>query len=296
MVRQRVTRLANPRGRRRKSNSQVSRNRAGQFVKRRKASGVRRKIKTAVRNRKANAKRRARRSNPVLITLGAINPHAPKRRKAKVARRTRRKANSTTRRRRRRANPVAVAPRRRRRAVVRRRRRSNPVAHHVTRRRRRRATGYHRRRRNPSVFGRSVTSVGGVEAILGGLIGVTAAKILPTYIPASMLGSPIMRVLASGASAWAASLAIGKLRPGMSDAVMFGGLMQTASVALNLFIPSIGGQIGLSGYRNGMGDLVEGNFVVPQNPLRYIPAPLAPQAPQARVNMNGIARSFGSAF
>jgi hypothetical protein len=142
------------------------------------------------------------------------------------------------------------------------------------------------------VFGRSVTSIGAVEMIIGGLVGVTAAKILPTYIPAQFLGSPIMRILATGASAYVASMLFGKIRPGMADAVMFGGLMQTGSVALNTFLPSIGGQIGLAGGR-GMGDLVEGHFVVPQNPLRYMPAP-APA--QARVNMNGLARVYGQAF
>lgn len=299
MTRQRVTRLANPRKRtaRKRSapkrrNSKAVRNRKGQFVK---ASKVRKR--TVV-------KRRTRRANPVLITLGAVNPRPVKRRKTKVARRRRRNASTVTRRRRRRANPVAAAPRRRRRTarvVRRRRRRSNPVVV-VTRRRRRntyrarrRNTGHRRsyRRRNPSVFGRSVASVGAIEMVAGGLIGVTAAKLIPTYLPAQFLGTPVMRILATGASAWIASMAIGKVRPHMADAVFFGGLMQTFSVLLNTFLPSIGSQIGLNGYRGGMGDFVAGQFAVPQNPIVFPPPP--PPA-QARIPMNGLTRAFGNAY
>lgn len=287
MVKQRVTRLSNPRKRRKTSTAK--RNKSGQFVRRRKVNGSRRKVAARAKPRKRVT--RKRRSNPVLITLGAINPRPKKRGKTKMARRRRsRKANSTVvRRRRRRANPVSVAPRRRRR-YTRRRRVSNPVSRRRVHRRSRRV---HRRRRNPSVFGRSVASVGAVEMILGGLVGVTAAKIIPTYVPVQFLSSPILRILVTGASAWVASMLVGKVRPGMADAVMFGGLMQAGSVALNAFVPSIGGQIGLNGGR-GMGDLVEGHFVVPQNPLRYIPPTPAPA--QARVTVNGLSRAYGTAF
>lgn len=305
MTRQRVTRLANPRRktrtrsstprkratvRKRRRNGVGTRNRKGQFVK-----------ASKVRTRKA-VKRRTRRANPVLVTLGAVNPRPIKRRKTKVARRRRR--NSTvTRRRRRRANPVAAAPRRRRRtvrAVRRRRRRSNPVVV-VTRRRRRNTYRSHRRRngrrsyrrRNPSVFGRSVASVGAIEMVTGGLIGVAAAKLIPTYLPAQFLGTPVMRIIATGASAYVASMAVGKIRPHMADAVFFGGLMQTFSVLLNTFLPSIGSQIGLSGYGRDMGDFVAGQFAVPQNPIVF-PQPPAPA--QARIPMNGLSRAFGTAF
>jgi len=128
--------------------------------------------------------------------------------------------------------------------------------------------------------------------VVGGLVGVTAAKLIPTYLPAQFLGTPVMRIVATGASAWVASMAIGKLRPAMADAVFFGGLMQTFSVLLNTFLPSIGGQIGLSGYR-GMGDFVPGSFAVPQNPIVFPPPPMPVQA---RIPMNGLSRAFGSAF
>jgi hypothetical protein len=291
---QRVTRLANPRrkaARTRKRNSsgrRAARNRSGQFVKASKA-----------RKRPSPKRRRTRRANPVLLTLGAVNPRPAtrKRRTTKVARRRRRTASATPRRRRRRANPVA-APRRRRRTVAvrrRRRRRSNPVAL-VTRRRRRNYSRRRRsnprrysRRRNPSIAG----SLSLVEKGVGVLIGVTAAKLIPTYLPAQFISSPIMRIIATGASAYLASMLIGKVRHNMTDAVLLGGFAQTVSVALNTFLPSIGSQIGLSGYRGGMGDFVAGSFAVPQNPIVF-PAP--PMPAQARIPMNGLARSFGSAF
>lgn len=132
-----------------------------------------------------------------------------------------------------------------------------------------------------------------VEKGFGVLIGVTAAKMIPTFLPASFISSPIMRILATGASAYLASMLVGKVRANIQDAVLLGGFAQTVSVALNSFLPSIGSQIGLNGYRAGMGDFVAGSFAVPQNPIVF-PAP--PMPAQARIPMNGLARAFGSAF
>jgi hypothetical protein len=103
-----------------------------------------------------------------------------------------------------------------------------------------------------------------LKMIGGGLLGVTATKMIPSYIPSSLTSSfgsgGFMAVLISGASAWAAGFVAGKIDKELGEAVLFGGLMQTGSVALNTFLPSIGGQFSL-------GDLVNGNFVVPQNPI-----------------------------
>lgn len=127
----------------------------------------------------------------------------------------------------------------------------------------------------------------------GGIAGVVAAKFIPTMLPPSMVGmlggSQIGRVLITGGSAllagWAASKFVGAE---FGDGVLFGGLMQTASVALNTFLPSIYQQLGI-----GLGDLMPGQFAVPQNPIRAgIPAPPA----NARVTMNGLARAYGAAF
>jgi len=189
-------------------------------------------------------------------------------------------------------------PRRRRTAVAapRRRRRNASRVMVMAPRRHRRRTHVRGRRRNPAVvFGSSVFGRQGLTLIGGGLLGVAAAKFLPTLVPAAlqMGGSTIARVVITGASAWIASIAAGKI-PGMghqfADAVMFGGLMQTGSVALNALLPGfkIGGvPVALS----GMGELVPGQFGVPQNPLRLPAVPA-----QARVNMNGLARVYGTAF
>lgn len=196
-----------------------------------------------------------------------------------MARHRKRVRKNPSRRRHSRRNPtrvVIVAPRRSRRHSsgyqVRRR-------HNVSRR-------HGRRRRNPEFFGGRVASVGSIKVVLGGLVGVAAAKFLPTIVPASITGSSqIIRVVLTGASAYVASKAaeMFKLGPQTTSAVLFGGLMQTASVALNAFLPSIGRQIGLS----GLGEIVPGSFPVPQNPLRL---------PPPRVTTSGLNRAFGSAL
>jgi uncharacterized membrane protein YeaQ/YmgE (transglycosylase-associated protein family) len=99
----------------------------------------------------------------------------------------------------------------------------------------------------------------------GGLIGVTVTKLIPGYIKSSGLTSSLpqggfMNVIISGVSAWLAGFLIGKFDLELGQAAMFGGFMQTGSVALNTFLPSVGGQFSL-------GDLVDARFVVPQNPL-----------------------------
>jgi len=193
--------------------------------------------------------------------------------------------------------------------MVKRRRKSNPRRRVAARRRntavrsvtrsRRRASArrtIHRRRRNPgmpSFFG-GAGARGLGTTIAGGLIGVAAAKLIPGLIPANLL--PVsggwMKVVVTGVSAWAAGTAATKfVGSAFGGAVMFGGLMQTGSQALNLLLPDfrVGGiPLALS----GLGELMPGSYPVPQNPLR-LPAPVPTQA---RVTMNGLARSFGVAL
>lgn len=309
---QRVRRVANPK-RIRYSSKRVVRNAKGRFVK--KASAHRRRRATANPKRRRSTpvikrysvkvlkkelrrrgvksnpagthKRRKRytrtraksaarrRSNPILIELGAINP-----------RRSKSMAAHRKHRRRRRTNPVRAAVRRRRRtaavAAPRRRRRytrraSNPVTHH-TRHRRRRSVGVARRRnsrrrfsirRNPTLFGMS----GGKDllAMTGGvLVGVAATKYLPTILPASITslggGSPFVGVLITGAAAFAAGYAARRFGGNaFGDAVLLGGLAQAASQLLTIVAPpSLTNALALS----GMGDIMAGSFVVPQNPIK----------------------------
>ncbi len=303
----RIRKVANPHRRKVavKRRTRLARNASGQFLRRKKKAKratVKRKRKTVARRavrrnpvrrrrtvkavrrkvvrRKPVRKARKRRNPALLVTLGAVNPQ-PKR-KVKVARRTKKAKKNPVHRRRRSKNAtriVVMAPRRR--SSV-RRRRSNP----------KRRMSYRRARRNPSVFGSRLGSGQTFSMIMGGLIGVTAAKVIPTMLPTSLTASPIVRLLVTGASAWAASLAASKVFSGpFADAVFFGGLMQTGSIALNTFVPSIGSRVGLNG---GMGDLVPGTFSVPQNPIKgYVP-PAPPTT--ARTTMNGLNRAFSPAF
>lgn len=136
-------------------------------------------------------------------------------------------------------------------------------------RRRRRNRVHHRRRnssirrRNPMFGGRSTKSmlkIGG-----GVLLGVTITKMIPKYVPASISSSMgsggIMAVLISAVSAFIGGWAVSKVDPEVGEAVLWGGIAQTMSVALNAFLPTVSGTFSL-------GDLVSGNFVVPQNPIR----------------------------
>ncbi len=285
----RVRRLANPYRKRRTANPRRRKLTAKQKLhfgtKRQRAAA---KLALRGRRRVANPKRRKRTAavsrkrrtsrNPALVvTLGAVNPT---RRRNKMA--TRRKRKATPRRHRRitarAANPQPRVHRRRRVA------RRNPA------RRIRRA------RRNPvNIFGaRGSKDV--LSMVGGGLVGVAAAKLVPRFIPATLtagLGN-WGGLLLTGASAWAAGWAASRfVSPTFGSAVLFGGLMQTGSVALNMFVPGLGfGGVNLA--LSGMGDLVPGQFVVPQNPLRLPPPPAA--SPTPRVNMNGLSRVYGQAF
>jgi hypothetical protein len=257
-----------------------------------------------VRVHRAPVKRRTKRSNPALIvTLGAMNPHRKRRKpvaKAKSNTRRRRRHHVTNRRRTRRSNPKRVYVRRRHRNAVhhRRRRRSNPkvVVRYRTRRHNRKH--YNRRRRNPTLFGSSLTSKEGLMIIGGGLAGVAATKFIPALLPTSITSgiasSNLGKTVLTGVTAVAAGWLAGKWDKGFGNGVLFGGLMQTASVALNSFLPSVYQQLGLS-----LGDFLPGQFSVPQNPIRAGIAPppaAAPAGGQARINMNGLARAYGSAY
>src|ERR1700753_4358148 len=224
-----VRKLANPRkrnrrrkmrhGKRRMSPKQIrifgTKAQKAALKRKRKRNPAARKVNAP---RRVNRRRRTRRSNPALVvTLGAMHPRKKKRRNKPVAKRARnrlRVASNPRRRNRRRRNPVArkrVNRRRRRNASTRivvvapkrnRRRRRNP-ARRVNRRR----VNHHRRRRNPmpDLFGSPLFGKNAWEMVGGGLVGVTAAKFIPTLLPASITGgiagSNIGRTIMTGIAA-----------------------------------------------------------------------------------------------
>jgi hypothetical protein len=313
----RVTRIANPHRakrsyrrrrtakvapvkRKRRAKAKVYRAKSGRFTRRKTPQRVNRRTRRTTRA-KRSYRHRAKRRNPVLLELGALNPFKgfSKRRKS-VARKARRKYRRSSNPRRRRATARRVYHRtRRRRATNYRRRRRNPVAVAPIRRRRRhyrrsrnsRRMNYRRRRRNPALFGRS-----GMKDMLlmvgGGLVGVAATKYLPTLIPASMLSSfgtsSLVSVAITGAGAFVAGWLASKISKEFGEAVLFGGLMQTGSALLNAFAPaSVSGALALS----GVGDIVPtGMFPVPNNQFRsYVP----PAPPSSSKGVGAFRGAFG---
>lgn len=133
--------------------------------------------------------------------------------------------------------------------------------------------------------------------VLGILLGVTAAKIIPGLLPASLVGaSPIMRIIVTGVSAYLAAMLAKKFSPSIGQGVMYGGMAQTASVGLNAFLPSIGSQIGLS----GLSAFAPASFTVPQNPITAGAAQnrlaiAAASATKGGMGGRGFARAFGAA-
>lgn len=291
-----VTRVSNPRraakGRPRKSNATAKHRRRRMTPKQVKFFGTARQKAAlkAARTRKrtggarhtrrasVSARRRRKTTNPapLVLTLGAVNPSQKGAKKHTMKKKHRRtnKRRTTAHRRRRTVSKAVVHHRRRRRST-------NP---------RRYAVHYRRRRRNPGFSSMKATG----SVVIGILLGVTAAKILPGMVTNAMpsLGSsPIMRILVTGASAYAAGLLAKKFLPSIGEGVMLGGLAQTASVALNAFLPSVGGAIGL-------GAFAPASFSVPQNPITAGAAAqrmaIAATA-SARPGMGGrgFARAFG---
>jgi hypothetical protein len=260
---------------------------------------VLKKVSNPSRKRRSGTKKR----NPaLLVTLGAINPRKTGVNKMAIRRRkaTKRKANSTTRRRVRRtrkSNPQTRIIMMKAPATRRRRRRASASG---TSRRRviRRSNGRRRRsyKRNPSVFGMSVGGRSGAALIGGGLAGVAGTKMLSGMIIARvpMLQGDLGRIALSLGLAYLGGVGVGKLDRTLGDAYFFGGLMQTGSVILNTFMPSLGKVFGL-------GELVAGSYPLPMNSItagqmQYALPSAASNPTAAAAGMSGLSRAFGPAF
>lgn len=272
--------------------------------------------KVAVRPNRPRPRVRKMSHNPLVLHLKPLQRSNPKRRASKMAKPKRRK-RSTQNRRRRRVVSVTRNRRRkssnphranRRRTTANRRRRSanrrNPTRIVVMAPRRANRRNGRRGKRNPQLFGSSLGSKGSLEILGGGLAGVAAVKFIPTLIPSTLTGmlgtSSFGPFVISGIAAFVAWWLASKVSQPFGDGVLFGGLMQAVSVGLNAFLPglSIGGvPIALSGF----GDLVPGQFAVPQNPLRqrqlaaaapaHMPAPAG-----AKVTTSGLGRAYPTAY
>lgn len=106
-------------------------------------------------------------------------------------------------------------------------------------------------------------------AVVGGLVGVTVTKTVPGMLAGAMptlVGNPLMNIVVSAATAWGAGeLASKFVGPEFGKYVFFGGLMQAGSLALNMFLPSIGSVVGLSGMRGVRGLTPSGDILLPHN-------------------------------
>jgi len=130
------------------------------------------------------------------------------------------------------------------------------------------------------------------KTVVAGLVGMATAKFLPTLLPSGLVSGNIMRTVATGAAALVSQMAAKAIMKdrAIADAVLFGGLMQTGSVALNAFVPGLASKFGLS----GLGDIVDANWSIPENPLRQLPS-VVPAA-NARMGVSGLSRAFGSSI
>lgn len=191
--------------------------------------------------RKRRMKAKARRKNPVAMTLGMINPH-PKGTNKTMAKK---KYSSKKR---------------------------NPARSHTKRR-----THRHGLRRNPMVSHAS----GGVamaKSVVGGLIGValtkTVSSMLSNAVPA--LSSGIMRVVLSVGAAFGVGKLVSSIDSNFGAAAAFGGYMVAGSDALNVVAPQLAGTIGLK----GLGVWMPSRFAVPENPVMRgaVPIVAAPAA------------------
>jgi len=139
------------------------------------------------------------------------------------------------------------------------------------------------RRRNPQFFGRNMRVGEVAKVVAGGLVGVGAVKLVVPMLPAVMTSNNFFRfgsavVLALGFG-WLAN----KVSPDFGSAVMFGGLMESASIGLNPFIP-VSQYTGLSG-RSGLRAYVSAQFNEPMNPFPQSALPM-PGAAVTRVYKN----------
>lgn len=236
------------------------------------------RIANPAKQRQTAAKKSA--SNPaLLVTLGATNPTKRRHKTMKVV-----KAKSHARNPKGRASSPA--------------KRSNPTRVIVTAPRPRKRNGI-RSAANPQIFGQAMKPVQLGKAVVGSLIGVAATKLIPAALPSQIITSQPLAVLASGVVAFGSGMLAKKADPAFGDGVLFGGLMQVVSLALNTYLPLVGNYVALRGGRgvNGLGYIAPGSFTFPENPIRNaLTAPAPAPVVSSPAAMSGLSRAFPRAF
>ena len=215
---------------------------------------------TKAKSRKSHARRTS--TNPAhMLTLGFLNP---KRRNSKMAKsaKKRKRTKSVARRR----SSTAVRVNRRRRSNHRRRSTKNPRRTIVVMGRR----NGRRRSRNPVALGGSAGRV--AKNVVATLVGMAVNRAVLPMLPATFTQNNIFATVSALAVA-AAQFYLGSMvSKEFGPYFGLGGAVNAGATALNSFIPQVGtytgisGGFGVSGLR-GIGDLIPGSFVVPQNPV-----------------------------
>jgi len=296
-------------------------------TKRQKAALKERRRHNQHRKRTDKNSRSVTRNPSLVLTLGSMANPRRKRRKADAKKRSNKtmaatknnrrrsmnkrhyrrntKPSANRRRHERRRNPAPRINRHRRHEMNRRhhhRRRNGPKI--IVMRPNRRKNRRHNPQFGQSIFAGPLFGRNALELMGGGLLGLVAAKFIPTMfassIPSAVSGTNIGRVIISGIAAVIAGWAGSKISIPLGQGMLFGGMIQTISVALNAFLPSVYSQLNPSLGR--LGDLAPGSYVVPQNPIRdgmpvALPAPaVAMTGGQVRMSAPGLGRAGYMAY
>ncbi len=90
-------------------------------------------------------------------------------------------------------------------------------------------------------------------------------------LPAAFTGSNLTHSLSAAAVALVEWWALSMVDPEFGAAAGLGGLAYAGNVALNAFLPEVGGYTGISGVRRGTGDFIPADqsaFLATMNPAR----------------------------
>lgn len=117
----------------------------------------------------------------------------------------------------------------------------------------------HKRRtsKNPfTFFGGSARPKTVGKAVIGVLAGVSIGRAVTNMLPASFTATNLTHSLSAAAVALAEWWALSLIDPEFGTAAGLGGLAYAGNVALNAFLPEVGGYTGISGVRRGTGDFI----------------------------------------
>jgi hypothetical protein len=210
-------------------------------------------------SRTGGHKHRSGNPAPIVLTLGAINPHKERRmasKKKSKKKASRAKSGGGT-------HAKKSNPSRKTQVVS-----MSTMKSMLGMKKKGKKKGRSGGVRNPQVFGtsRPVQIVGMFAGVAG---GVTAVKLIPPMLPATWQTSNGMRFLTSvGVAIGTGVIAHFTLAAPYRDAVIVGAGSQVFSIALNPIVQKVAPTVTLEGIRRrGVGDFVAARFPEPNNPI-----------------------------